>query len=776
MSDLALYGDISSRKLVAADGGALSLAPMVLGDKIVCSLRVLERQAEAIREKLLHVRSLKASIGKVLTPPTSGGVTLTIGAETTGMINVTSSGAEVLTAFAAITGNVLAEVQASGDSTWLLRFTAPGIVAIETTTNTLAPRAFARVRAFLLNETWWHELRFVQAPVVFSGVHTRELPPPPSIERARAGAPRVPGTSINTNEVQVLTVPPEFRGTYYLRWDYRSTRLLGIEDGIDVIDAALEGMFTSGKAANRFEVSLPEDNKVHVEFVGPLAAAPQPLITVAVSSFAPGTLTFELDLSTTELAAALRTSPLVEMPFEVELEVVDSAEDLTDNLIPGRFITLFQHPVKLVREQIFEELATFRDIDWLSKPQPRSYIPFSPDSIAVGQVNYSVAFGNGAHTSFSILHNLGTDAISSLVVRENVSGGRILTVNAEFAALITGTNELTLIFPVAPALNSLAVTITGAPIRSVFLAHTHTIQEIIGLEAIILELGARLGSLEDLVAERPITITDGEEETPLEILIPEKSEVFPARKSQTASAKPRAFGLLPAIHDATITALTDPLASASASKGNVFQNTTGAAILLPAALGQRGVSVPINGHAGSDGRAWYPVTKAGATNSFFPTAFERELFSPLYISEKELRAGLSLELRFDLEIALQLADTGAQYMLVVLVGAAPSQATPAPTSSNLQEITWQATPVLEHRLILSELPRKHSVGINIYRSAAGALTAERVLYGAVEGGAQAPAAPNFVIGGRIERFDTDNNKVGNGLISYALSNGRVSIQ
>ena len=73
------------------------------------------------------------------------------------------------------------------------------------------------------------------------------------------------------NEVQALIVPADFKGTYYLRWDFRTTKLLRIEDGPQEIAAALNRMFTGG--AGRFDVSNPEANHAYIEFTGELGSA-----------------------------------------------------------------------------------------------------------------------------------------------------------------------------------------------------------------------------------------------------------------------------------------------------------------------------------------------------------------------------------------------------------------------------------------------------------------------------------------------------------------------
>ena len=72
MSDLDLYADLITRKLVSRDGGAVTLSPLVLGDQLRCSLRTFERsEGGDLRERDLRVRTLRASIGRVLTAPTA---------------------------------------------------------------------------------------------------------------------------------------------------------------------------------------------------------------------------------------------------------------------------------------------------------------------------------------------------------------------------------------------------------------------------------------------------------------------------------------------------------------------------------------------------------------------------------------------------------------------------------------------------------------------------------------------------------------------------------
>ena len=132
---------------------------------------------------------------------------------------------------------------------------------------------------------------------------------------------------------------------------------------------------------------------------------------------------------------------------------------MADPAVPGRIITLFQQAVKVVREQIFEELALVQSIDWLRPPQPRDYIPFTPDQIIFGVQHYVCVFDDGELRSYSFPHNLGTEAFH-LTVRRNIGDGRLLVLGSDYTVKIPSANEVVLDFPLGtppPAFNSLAL-------------------------------------------------------------------------------------------------------------------------------------------------------------------------------------------------------------------------------------------------------------------------------------------------------------------------------
>lgn len=786
MSDLALYADLSARKLITSDGGAVSLPVLVLGDQCVCTLRLLGHgEGDALQEKNLNVRTLRASIGKVLEPPTDGAFTLRFTDGPSRELKPGSTAAEMKSALEALDPEgsyPLQEVVASAPGCWLLRFATNVAVPLAVATNTLKPESFIRIRAFEQSGRRWHELRLVQAPVVFTGTHDRVLPPPPSVKRIRSGST---DGEFKTNEIQALIVPSNFKGTYYLRWDFRTTKLLGIEDGPQEIAAALNGMFTDGKS--RFDATNPEPDHAYVEFTGELGGSPQPLMEVSVHSFEPGVLTFTLDLARAELASALRDVAQVELPLEIEIEIVADGADPSDPAVPGRLITLCQQSIKIAREQIWEELAEIPAIDWLRPPQPRDYIPFTREQIITGSQHYVAVIGDGERRSVQLDHHLGTSAFH-LTIRENQANGRRLLDN-EFELHFPSDNEAVLDFPAGsppPAMDSLVVTISTAGPRSAFARHTHYTSEIIGLDDALFALGARVAAIEDLLPQvQPAAPRN--DAKPMEISIPDKAEIFPGRLPASIDAKslasgnlptslPRAAGLLPAIHDATALSVPVPLPAPATRIGEVFRNDTNAALSVPAGLGRRGTSLEPGGFIGSDGRVWYRLTQHPATNSYFPTDFERELFL-FAVNEQMLRAGQSLSLEFDIALQLLQANTRGQYLLVIEVGGVPGQLTPAPTAENLLDVTWQPVPLLSQRIIVFSFPLKHHFGASIRREINGTLLADRLLYSAWEAGAAAPASPNFVIRARLVQWDTENSvRDAKGNVFYSLTGAKAQIK
>lgn len=712
----------------------------------------------------------------------------------TNSIAFNASPAALTSAFAPA-GVGIVNVSAPAASCWVFQVSSESgdneLPDLEATINTLDPVSFARVRSFWRGEQQWHELRFIESPYAFTEEFERILPAAPSVSRVITGGSDSANDDIKVNELQALRIPTDFRGTYVLNFDLRQTAILGTQDGPEEIAAALNAMWEDGE--ERFQVSNPEDEVANIEFVGPLEDSPQDLITAAVKTNPPGVLTFTIDLATAELADALRAVAEVTVAFEVELEVLLDGEDEEDEDAATQLITIFSQQVKLTREQIYEELRTVRSINFLKPPAARDYTPFTLDQIITGSQHYVSTFGNGVLRSFTFTHNLATAAVHA-TVRVNAANGRLLVHGRDYT-LESGddpANELTLTLAdhvAKPAANGLAIVITSAGPTSAFQAHTHTIGQITGLTEALALLAQRVTAIENLLPSVSPTVSTDTDEA-FAIKLPDRVEVYPGRfaanfaprqAALTGDGLPRPPGLLPAVHDATVDDLNAlPLPVASAQTGKVFRNNTTGAIVLPGALGRRSSAVPKHGYFASDGRALYrvsrgtnvssivtaegeaivtadgePISAAIYTNSFFPLEFDRELFM-VHISEQMLRAGQAFSFEGTLSLALLKANTRGQVLLLVEVGVAPGDTVPAPTAPNLQDITWLATPLLSQRLVLSSLVVEHKFGAAVRRSAAGVLSADKMLYGAWSAAGQAPTSPSFTLRARIVGFDTEN--------------------
>ena len=787
MSDrFVIYADITKRQLCSQDGNNATLPQLTFGDNVTFAVRLLDRDADGVRLTDLKLRNLRAAIGPVMQCPVAGRFSLRFGTGTESvMLPITATCDALREAIVALpeeaTYPLLDVLPGVDKGVWLLRFDHEGEVPLAVCTNQLFPRAFVRVRVFQTNNRWWHEVRLIVAPYSFVNQFYRVLSPAPSVTRIRAGDPGDNETPAQ-NEVQKIHVPSTFAGTYYVTFDYRTSRLLGTTDGPDEVASALNAMWSDG--ATRFVATLPESNEVYVEFVGLLGKFPQNMMAITVNTFRAGDISFDLDLNTADLASALRASASVTVPLEVELDVVGDDENPDDPNIPGKVMTLFSAPLTIVREQIWAELATVPAINWIRPPQPKDYVPYGQNQVITGAQNYIACIGDGTAKNIVLDHNLGTEALH-ITVRENASGGHRIPDNA-YDVVFTDENSLTLVFATAPAANALAVTISTAGPRSAFVSGLRVTEaQVDGLLDDLRVLGGRVGAIEDLLPSVSPTRADSSSAgTSIEIEIPDTSEMLPGSFASDfdpdAAAKdstklPRANGLLPAIHDATIENIAVPLPSVSTKAGSVFVNNTGGTIAVPGGLGRRGSHLEAGGYIGSDGRVWYRLSRDGATNSFYPTDFERELFM-LHVNDHMLRAGHAFTLDFKLTLQLFKATTRTQYLLVIEAGSAPGQDSPAPVGQNLADVTWLDTPLLTQRIIVTPLKVTGAFGCAVRRDALGALAADQMSYNNWTGADAIPVSANFTLRARLKEFDTENSVVGaKGLLYYALSNAKAEI-
>lgn len=769
MNEVLLIADYEGRKLVSEDGGSPAPQRFVLGDKYRAQLSLVSVVGSATQEVYPHVRSMRVAVGlgKGLDPATGGTFTLTSGGLETEAIAFNADAATLTTRLntdLAASLVVVAGAVSPSAGVWEFRLSGAAVEPVEFVvgSNMLAPSCFVRSRPFQRGDDWWYEIRLVQSPLAYTSTFNRVLPPPPTVTTIRDGALGEPGVTVNSNEVQAVDFPADFTGSFYFRWNYRTSAVVGVEEATaERLAEVLNGMFSDGKT--RFVVTNPTAGRAQVEFVGPLKEADQLELEVVVQSFDPGPLTFDLSFNTAEAAAALRIPSEVEAYLEIELEVVDTEEALTDMELPSRIITVAQQKVALAREIGWEEISTLPTIDWGQPPQPVDYIPFTLDQVITGAQHYSATIGNGVATTFVVTHALGTSA-AHVAVRLNTAGGRLLQAGADYQLEFTTANIVTLTFSYVLASGGAAIVISTAGPVSAFRAHTHTIGQIVGLQDILDGLETRVSTIEDRL---PFTVPGSPvdpQQTVRELSIPDFYESFPGRfpKDTKFTLEPtkaiRPGGLLPAVHDATPTNVT-AIPAVVGNTGQVVKNNAAPELLLPGSMGRKSRYIKQNEFAACDGRCWYAVRPQTGTNSYYPVDFERTLFM-LSVNDKQLRPGDSMQVDFDLGLTVVGSQTRAQYLLEIEVGTVPQQTTPSPVGVNLSDVVWSALPMFSQRIILTSLTQAHTFGIALQRSLENVLTADALNYSTWEAVAESgalPATANFLLRACVREFDTENS-------------------
>jgi len=795
MTRFLVYGELASRRLTNASGSPLTLPDLVQGDSVTLALRTLDAESGTPKEVNLPVRSMKASVGVVSAPASGGNFKLAIGiaGTPTGMLTHDRDAALLAQAIGALPEAAayggMPTVRQAADGCWLIWFAHDGEVPLQVVDNQLDPVCFVRIRAFQQLGKWVHEVRTVQAPVAASSTHERVLAAPPSIRRIRAGQTYTEGfDTYVVNEVQALTLPSGFRGTYALQFSGRQTRMMGyLEDAVALAEALNRLSKAASASDPSFLVTVPTQDAAYIEFNGALGGQAQELLGIVVGNVDPGDLTVTLNLDTAEVAAALRTLDQYEAFLEIELELGADGEDPAhpDAGVPGTFLT-FREPVKVVREMQWSGMSASAPQDWLRPPQPVSYVPFSRNQIGSGSLHFSSEFGDGLRHVYTFDHNLATEELL-VAVRENTTPGRMLVVGVDYQIRFDSANSITAtILGNAPQVNALLIMVQTIASRFVFLAHTHLMEDIEGLIALKNSINNRLEALEEKFPQidpslpSPSAIGDS-----ILIEIPAKSEMFPCRlnasfdinsvvKSGTGLPRPRA--LLPACHVANPTAVDFSALPVCTEFGNVWHQSSDASPLqIPGWGGRKSASLLPGGYLGHDGRGWYGLARSGATNSYYPADFERELFM-LAVNEQMLRSGTAFSLSFKLALQLFNANSRAQYLLRIDVGTAPSQSAPSPVDINLEDVQWVTTPLLLQRVILSGTRSTGLFGCSIQRNTLGELHSDVMAYGAWRAAAQQPTDANFVLRTRLLEFDTENS-VPNaiGTVYYSLTDAKAEI-
>lgn len=741
------FVNLTSQTLNSTNGdNALTLPDLVQGDEIRLGLRFTENIEGTSTEVQRAIHSLRASIGLVDARPTGGTFQLAVdGANAGSPLSFDATAAQVQTALdAAYTSTVTVTAK---DGSWLVDVAdaTEADLPITGTSVNLEPSCHVRVRSYLVGSKKRHEIRLINSPFAATSTFATVLPPQPEITRIQEG-----GNDATTtwDEIQALKVSPYFRGTYQIRRGYKRSGELSIEDGAEEIQDAIAKLADED---GTFTVTNPSNNTAHITFGGSMGGLSQELLEVEVFSAPPGDPTFVLNLNTAELADALRaTDTITTAVLEVEMTIED--ENDPDTLYT---ITPIRVPVRIIRELNWEGLETAANIDWLRPPHGRTYIPFTEDQIITGSQHYVTPIGDGVNTEFEIAHNLGTQNVH-VTVRRNDANGEIVQPSEFF----TSPDFATIFFTTAPSANEFVVTITTAGPVSAFQAHTHTVEQINGLQLILDDLGSRVETLETLVVAAGPGNTDTSAAA-MQMRVDEVNVAIPA--GSNATTRP---SLLGSINDATVESVAPPLASAESLAGQVKQ--INAAWTIPAGKNRRAWPVKSGGYIASNGNVLYEVEKRG--NSYYPVEFEHDIFM-VWIAEEMLTAKRTLNLTAKPVLQL-LGNTRAQYMLEVAFGTV-AEDTISSGFTNIASINW-AAPIIQQRIILSSTIVEHPFGLVVKSDSSATLTATATMYGRTVN-ATAPTSNAFAVRARLTAFDAENKVNPRGSISLTAKAEDIQI-
>lgn len=310
-----LFANLSSGVLSDTLGGAEYTFPtLTQGDGLVLRLRLSESIGGDDYLVSRGVATVRAAIGKIDTVPTSGTFALTInGTDTTNLAYNISAAALKTAVDTAVPGDLTIAVTLTSGS-WIIESASELTIAVDK--NGLSPVSFVRFSKWTRDGRYFHEIRLQQAPVAFTDTWARQVPPAPSIVRDQAGS-NVDGFLLP--ETQVITVPPDFLGSYRIvRSAGRKSELLTVVNNAEEIAEAIADLADEN---GFFNVEYLYDGAAKIEFLGSMEGEAYDLLTVEVAAAPEGDVTFELDLGAIELAALFRDADSVEIPLEIELGI-----------------------------------------------------------------------------------------------------------------------------------------------------------------------------------------------------------------------------------------------------------------------------------------------------------------------------------------------------------------------------------------------------------------------------------------------------------------------
>ena len=772
-----LYGNISKKTAsYTIDGPAADLPKVVQGDVFTVAVRLTETSNEITTVTRPAVSYARLAYGPIDVAPTAGTFKMVVGGVTSGVVTIGSSAASVAAVLNAMATPATGwTVDLNRDSYIVSRnsaWTATSGITIEE--NKLEPESFVRVTSWSANNLFYQELRPMQSPLAYTSAFALIVPPAPTITRVVTGY-RDDTTGVVVNEVQRLYIPPQFDSAFQIYRGASRTKLINRDDGVAEIETALNAGCTTKGSGERFLVTNPLPYTADIEFAGAMGGISQSLLTVQVPISPQGDITFDLDLNTQGMLAALRDNFEVTHPLTCEVGI-NYGTIATPNV---KYVTVFQQNLTVQADGAWTGLAAAQRINWLNPPQPVNYIPFTTDQVITGIQSFTaVVTGSGPWT---IAHNLGTEAIH-VTVRENISNGYLLG-NENDYTVQTATSQSVIVTKVTGTVPTAgwAVMISSAGPTSAFLAHTHTVAQVVSLQDLLNALTNRVSVLE--ASAVPYSLTGSSTTTvPYEIPLASRQAVLFSGGQGTWAAQDSILQitavpgvhppqLLPALSVTVSTAASSAIPTAT-TVDLVRAYTSGLNILIPRIGLIPGVRLPSGlAYIGAESARGlvYQVEPAGTDRTYYPRAYEVPLFE-VPLNDRNFKAGTKARLQFDLHLQSKAANATGQWFCVIDCGTVTSVATPATQGSNISDITWSSTPILAQPLLVTGEPVVHELGAEVLATTATLLAANAFAYGVWSPvTASAPATRNFILRGRLARFDVaDNQGDARGWMGYAL--------
>lgn len=600
------------------------------GDDLVFRLALAE-SVDGVPELATRVVSaVKGSLGKQDARPESGTCQLAI----TGVTGTTAdiaydvgatALAAALNALDDSSGIFPIAVEEHGIGAWLIVAADKSELTLTAEENALWPISFVTADTVEYDEGSATVLRFRQTPFAASVTFDEVAPAPPVVSRKQAGST---DTGITRNEIQRITLPPDYAGAWQLKRGFRKTRVLVLPLDVEELQTTLLEDLADPDTGEEFR-TLEGINAVYVEFTGDFAGVGQDLLEVVEFDPPPPDIKIVIATDTAEMAARMwvpdnTATGEVKIPLNLSLWLEDRDNSEIDRKTTFFAEITFQPAVNAEADNVAPNL------NWNQPISRRGSRVFSPSQLLIGHRNYEEAIGDGVLTSHAINHGLAAAGLH-VTVRENVEGG-VRIPDSDYTVTYDSDNALTLSgFGHTLTTDEYIVHITGISHDATYAAHENAISEIYSEEEGDGGLELRLTAIEEAVAELQVLAPVGNlfrpaASTPQIIrALPPVWQVLRSRITYPAPDSLAAFlasppdtlrdgRLLPAVHDAAAESLDAALESGAlpavdtSFRGRIFH----AATALPSFPGG---GLRVGDSAACDGREWYRVTRPGETAS-----------------------------------------------------------------------------------------------------------------------------------------------------------------